>query len=107
ATWPTLSVASTRRARGPSLGSGQPAVYGGEVTSATVCQTPVAQSRLVSEHCAKSTDATPVPGSLAVAESVYGSALAALRYAPSAGAPTSTTGTVLSTTRPGTTAEPV
>src|SRR5436190_1573877 len=62
-----LSVAWTRIARGPSAGSDHATSYGAVVSSEIDCQTPVEQSRLVSEHSAKLTSATPVAGSLAPA----------------------------------------
>ena len=62
-------------------------------------QTPLEQSVLMSEHCAKSTETTPLPESLAFTLSVDGSAAPAFRYAPEAGVTNESDGAVLSTLR--------
>ena len=63
-----LSVATARRARWPSAGIAQPTPYWSSMEA----------DGAVSEHWKNSTCFTPLPASLAVAASAYGSAEAAL-----------------------------
>ena len=60
--WPTPSVAITRSARLPSAGSVHEAEYGAVVSVPSDDQTPVAQSSLVSVHCANATDGDAAAG---------------------------------------------
>ena len=79
----------------PSLGTFQLTLYGAVVSTPSEVNVPVAQSTLVFEHSKNSTDATPLPPSVAVAPNVVGLGKDALMLA--GGAVIVTDGGMLST----------
>ena len=91
---PALSVARTRRRRGPSDGIGQDAWYGAPVSRPSSTQESETHVGESSAHWSKRTLAMPLPPSVAVAETVAGSAVAMLT---GFGAATESDGSVLST----------
>jgi len=90
---PAASVAVALTTRSPSVGTGQETEYGEVVSTPSETQ-PAEQVEPAARHCSKSTEATPVPASVAVALSVSGSALDVLT---TAGALSVRVGAVLST----------
>src|SRR5690348_12009710 len=93
--WPALSVATASSAWLPSPGTFQLTLYGAVVSTPRELNVPVAQSTLVFEHSKNSTDATPLPPSVAVALKVVGLGKEALMLA--GGAVIDTDGGMLST----------
>ena len=91
---PALSVARTRRRRGPSDGIGQDAWYGAPVSRPSRTHESETHAGESSAHWSKRTFAIPLPSSVAVALTVAGSAVARLT---GFGATTESAGSVLST----------